>query len=383
MNLVTLIHKMTTEYSIKIENEEIIFAEVINSETLQIVMLCRGGNVYLAEPETNSRRLLCRLGLIDEEASAPLFKPVDKFTIESFQNYIGIVQSYGTKGAVINTSHPSYLKPLERGDYCANVSMFPIAFYAKNSQTFLIHGTDWNRLDITCLETGELLTERVVDYDTNKNYFDYFHSSLLVAPDSKSFTSNGWVWHPFGMITCYTVENFIKKFERSNIQIDFEPEAYLEMDWDRPLCWIDERTLAIGYNKQVGTETGKFFGEVIVQPINKNTPNSSENYQNADKKSFTSEIVFFDVKKVKVVKRIEFDGFAVAAEGDIDGKLFFEPDKRYFIGLNKRSGLLVSDFNGAEIYRDSTLTAHKYHPQQKKFYRFDYGHQLLEILAFD
>ena len=91
----------------------------------------------------------------------------------------------------------------------------------------MIHQTQWNRLDITDLTTGQILTERVIriekiGVDENnftlfdkENYEDFFHGLIHVSPNSKKFLSNGWCWHPFGLIECYGVEQFLKSYEPS------------------------------------------------------------------------------------------------------------------------------------------------------------------------
>lgn len=262
----------------------------------------------------------------------------------SFKNYVCVVQQKGSEGVVIDLSNPNFQKKLNRGNYHIESCEFPIAFYEKDNQTFLIHGTDWNRLDITCLETDELLTDRIVDYDTDSNYFDYFHSALLVSPDGKNFTSNGWHWHPFGQIYCFKIDDFLEKFEFAKMEVNVCDEYYYDLDWDRPLCWVDDRTLAVGFNKQVCDE---------------------------NQLKYQSEILFYDTIKQKIVNRTEFDGFGITFEGNVFGELFYDEENNQFLGLNKKSGLLISNVEGKQIFRDSTFTNYKYSPHHKLFYQFE------------
>ncbi len=346
--------------SFKIENEEIIFAELTNREKLELMAVCRSGNVFHFDFDTRKNRKLGDIKF-SHKYSEDLFT-YSELTVESedflqiynYKNYACIVQKYGQDGVVFNLENSDFRKELKRGNYCVEHCSFPIAFFDNKNQTFLIHGTDWNRLDITNLETDELLTDRIVDCDTDSNYFDYFHSSLLVSPDSKHFTSNGWVWQPYDIITTYSIKEFLQKFELSNIQIDYaRTDGY---NWDRPLCWIDNKTIGIGYNKKEA-EDGK--GD------------------------FPSEIVFVDILENKIVNRIEFEGFGFSEYGAVIGELFFDSDTKQFIGLNKQNGLLISDIDGKEIYKDSTLTSHKYSPNHKLSYRADYANQSMEIIEMD
>lgn len=385
---------MDDNISLKIDNEEIVFADLTNRGNLEAIIVCKSGNIYLLDLETDKKYfLVClpfdtkpnhldNLDLNDEYEMIRSLEPaeLEKFiekadkeveSIESitakhpdlvsislnaklysFESYVCIVQQDGASGVVLNLSNPNYLKILTRGDYHVGVWQFPIAFYAKDNQTFLIHGTDWNRLDITCLETDELLTERFVDYDTDSNYFDFFHSSLLVSPDAKHFTSNGWHWHPYGQIYCFSIERFLHEFELSNKSVDVLEEDYYDLDWDRPLCWIDNHTLAIGFNQQVCSEK---------------------------KDKYSNEILFFDINQNKIIKRINFDGFGLTFEGNVYGELFYDSENKQFIGLNRKSGLLISDIDGNELFRDSTFTTVKYSEQHKLFYNIDIQKQSIEF----
>lgn len=371
--------------SLNIDDEEIVFADLTDRENLEVVAVCKSGNIFLFDLEKYSKTFLTKLPFdsvpnlsadfnpmkVLEDLSptelAQLLEnmPTEVETIESiaaknkdlvnslslnaklysFKNYICIVQDKGTSGVVLDLSNPSFQKRLERGDYHVEHCSFPIAFYEKDNQTFLIHGTEWNRLDITCLETSELLTDR-----KSSNDFDYFHSSLLVSPDEKHFTSNGWVWSPYDVITVYSIEKFLKEFEMSHTAINFEPvDGY---NWDRPLCWIDNKTLGIGYNKKEDGES---------------------------KEDFPSEIIFVDITKNRMINRIEFDGLELSEYGAAEGELYFDLSQKYFIGLNKKSGALISDVDGKEIYRNETLNTFKFSPKHKLFYKIDFKKQELEV----
>lgn len=326
---------------LKIDDEEIVFADLTAREKLEIVAVCKSGNIFLFDCETESATFFNKLPFSSTQLNLHLY---------SFDDYICMIQKNGTLGIVFNFTDANYQKNLERGKYQVEHCLFPIAFYSKGKQTLLIHGTDWNRIDITCLDTDKLLTNRVVDYETNSNYFDYFHSSLLVSPDAEYFTSNGWVWQPCDVITVYPINRFLQEFEMSHIFVDFAPvDGY---NWDRPLCWIDNSTLGIGYNKKEDGES---------------------------KKDFPSEIILVDILENKIVNRVKFDGFELSEYGAAVGELFFDKEKQHFIGLNKEDGLLISGIDGKEILRNSNLTSHKYSPKHKLFYRIE-NNQTVEII---
>jgi hypothetical protein len=326
---------------LNIENEDIVFADFTNRESLELIVIGKSGNIFLFDCQTQCKSLVSKLSFVSYKLNLQLY---------SLNDYVCLVQKNGTEGMVFNLSDLNYQKNLKRGDYCAHVSLFPIAFFSKGNQTFLIHGTDWNRLDITSLKTDELLTNRIVEYETNSNYLDYFHASLLIAPDSKSFISKGWVWQPYEVVTFYLIENFLREFELSNIQIEFEETS--GYNWERPICWIDSKNLAVSYNKM---ESGEIKGDI------------------------PSEIIFVDVLENKIINRIEFNGFSLTDENEVGGELFFDSERKHFIGLNKQTGLLITDINGKEISADKSLTSHNYSAKHKLIYRIDCKNQLAEI----
>ena len=142
------------------------------------------------------------------------------------------------------------------------------------------------------------------------------------------------------VITLYVVKDFLENYELSHTAIEFEETS--GYNWERPICWIDNQTLGISYNK-------KEAGEI--------------------KKEMPSEIIFVDVLKNEIVNRIEFNGFAINEHGEVSGKLFFDSEKLNFIGLNENTGLYISDIEGKKIFEDKSLTSHKYSAEHKLFYK--------------
>jgi len=348
---------MIERIPIRIDNQEPIFVEATERTTVEFVVVCKSGNVYLVDPLSRQPKLLGKLNF-PLTYSKDFFKYSELTSnekaflqIKSHGNYVSITQKFGLSGVVFNLGDSRFSKELHRGDYCAEHCTFPIAFYSEDDSTFLIHGTDWNRLDITHLQSDKLRTERVVEYRTNSNYFDYFHSSLSVSPDSKYFTSNGWVWGPCDVITVYSLSECYSKYELAHTSLNFEPvDGY---NWDRPMCWIDNRTIGVGYNRR----------------------EDDENVAN-----FPSEIIFVDVLLNEITNRIAFDGFALSQYGAAEGELFYDAERNWFIGLNNQSGLVVSDMKGIPLNSDNSLRAHKYSPKHRILYQLDHDSHTIEIM---
>ncbi|HEX8289161.1 MAG TPA: hypothetical protein VF556_14260 [Pyrinomonadaceae bacterium] len=348
---------MTKEISLQIDEEEIIFADFTNRENIEFVSICKSGNVYLFDCETNEPKLLgdIEFPLKYSEAffeySELISSKREFLQIQSFNNYVSVVQKYGQNGLIFDLNNPKYKKELKRGDYFVEHCTFPIAFYSQRNATFLIHGTDWNRLDITCLETDELLTDRGIDYETDSNYFDYFHSYLSISPYEKHFTSNGWIWHPYGQITLYSIDKFLENFELSHKDIHLADDCY-SFDWDRPLCWIDENTLAIGFSR------------------------NTEEYGKTD---FPDEILFVDIVENKIINQIEFNGFGSTSDGDVFGELFYDKESSRLISLNEKKGLFVSDLESKKMFEDRSLISHKYSGKHKLLYKIDYNNKMVNL----
>ena len=327
---------------------------------LEFLIVCESGSVFLLDCQTRQHRQVSHLDFpfnYDSET----FNYLNKFrneqsplSIRSHGNYVCIAQTYGQTGAVLDLDDPKFKLLLHRGDYQVEHCRFPLALYSVDNDTFLIHGTDWNRLDVTNLKSAQILTERVVDYESNSNYFDYFHSSLSISPDSKRFASNGWFWGPCDVITVYEVDEFPSNFELANTQLAFGPvDGY---NWDRPMCWIDDHRVGVAYNKQ---ESGEHEGK------------------------FSSEILVVDTTANQVVDSVEFDGFAMSEYGAPTGDLHYDIEKGWFISINPIRGLLVADRSGKEIHANPTLRYHRYAGAHRVLYGLSSDGKEIEMMELD
>lgn len=162
--------------------------------------------------------------------------PTEKFCV--------IANQYGQFGVVIDLETKEVVLELTRDEYCVEHCSFSLEFFQRDSQEYLIHNTDWNRLDITNLNSKKLCTERKSPEHKEPHYLDYFHSEILISPNYDWIVDNGWVWHPFGVLTAWSLAEWLQnpwESEDGNSKFEITSAAYL---WDRPLCWIDKNTLA-------------------------------------------------------------------------------------------------------------------------------------------
>ena len=77
------------------------------------------------------------------------------------------------------------------------------------------------------------------------HYLDYFHCGLLVSPDQRWIAEHGWVWHPFGIVTAWSLDAWlggnIWESEDGPTRRSLASAAYF---WDGPMCWLDHRRIA-------------------------------------------------------------------------------------------------------------------------------------------
>jgi hypothetical protein len=167
-----------------------------------------------------------------------------------------LVNTRGQHGVVLDVQSGRATMRLDRGSYLPEQSNFPAAFFKPGGRLLLVHGTDWNRLDVSDPRTGELLTPREpTSYRDGEpmpeHYLDYFHGGLLISPQGEWIADNGWIWHPAGTVVTWNLRRWLEEnvweAEDGPTRKELCQRTYF---WDGPLCWIDETTLAVwGYGE--------------------------------------------------------------------------------------------------------------------------------------
>lgn len=160
-------------------------------------------------------------------------------TTDRSGQYIAVASTYGARGTVIEAESGAEMLALDRGDYYAQMCRFPLAFAEYDGRPVLVHATNWNRLDVTDPATGASLTER---HDV-----DYFFCGLRVSPNSQWIVTDGWTWHPWGIVCAWNLQTWL---DTGRFPEWFTPDPRHEK-WDGPLTWLDDRRLAIGNSSNV------------------------------------------------------------------------------------------------------------------------------------
>lgn len=177
----------------------------------------------------------------------------DKVTLHlSPQNrFAAVVNEREASGVVIDLETGYVTMPLNRGSYHPEQTPFPAVFFQSDDRILLVHGTDWNRLDISDPQTGQLLTDRnPTSYGRGEprpeHYLDYFHGLPVISPDVEWIIENGWIWGPAGISRLWSLRRWITK--NSWESEDGDSVKYLTFrhyHWNAPLCWVDNKTIGI------------------------------------------------------------------------------------------------------------------------------------------
>ena len=224
--------------------------------------------------------------------------------IHCHENFIAIVESRGLNGIVFRVDQNDWRLELFREDYHCSHCTWAIGFFKREEQVHLIHATQWNGLDVTCLENSQCLTTRQIDYDKELNYLDYFHSRLHMSPDEQHFVINGWIWSPYDVLYAWNIDGFLETFESGYVDLSaFERNGY---NWDRPCCFVDNDTIAWGLNlREAGSD---------VAPDDQPT-----------------ELMFQNIHSKKVIRRMPFEHFDLTEEKEVSGRLWFDSKNDSFI----------------------------------------------------
>jgi hypothetical protein len=218
------------------------------------VLLCEDGSL-LRWDGAGGTRPLARVELPAEQAGRlyrdrVVFGP--RLHVSPSGAWAAVVNDYGRLGVLVHVASGAVRLRLDGGEYHPETVPFSFAFVEHGGRELFVHRTAWNRLDVTDPATGELLTAR--EHGTlpggersREHFLDYFHGRLHVSPDGRRVLDDGWVWTPVGVIWAWALGPWID----GNVWESEDGPSRLRLGecwyhWDRGMCWIDERRVAIG-----------------------------------------------------------------------------------------------------------------------------------------
>ena len=162
---------------------------------------------------------------VDELAAVPLGDEPDrdswsdhvrhpKLHISHEGAFAAVVNDFGQYGTVVDLRTGRATMTLNGGGYHPETVPFSATFAVHDGRPVLVHRTEWNRLDVSDPADGTLLTERGPtaygrDEERPPNYLDYFHGRLFLSPTGRRLLDDGWVWHPVGIPTAWSLDRWL------------------------------------------------------------------------------------------------------------------------------------------------------------------------------
>lgn len=214
------------------------------------VLLFSGDELFVVSPE--GKELLMNVQLPAEEDAAWCNRHLTpRLIVSPDARFCAIVNDYGRYGVVVDLQSRTITLHLDRGAYHPETQPFPAAFAVHQDRCVLIHGTDWNRVDVSDAATGKLLIERaptsyVKGEERPEHYLDYFHGRLHVSPGSEWILDDGWVWQPFGAPSSWSLKDWL---ENNIWEAEDGPShkqlCWRDYHWDVPMTFLDNHTVAI------------------------------------------------------------------------------------------------------------------------------------------
>ena len=218
------------------------------------ILLADGGQIFRFDCETGAFAQVAFSNVPREPESKPWCGRILKRRLHASNRgeFVAAVNDYGRYGEIIDLRNGEVTLALDGGSYHPETVPFSFAFVELNERVVAIHRTEWNRLDISDPASGTLLSERPspvfasVEAGRPAHYLDYFHGGLCVSPGSTRIVDDGWVWHPVGIPTAWSVERWLAdnewESEDGPTRVNLCTRQYY---WDHAMTWLDDSRVVI------------------------------------------------------------------------------------------------------------------------------------------
>lgn len=142
--------------------------------------------------------------------------------------YAAVCVDYGSQAVVIDLSAKAVVLEVDRGAYHVDWTPYPIVFVPGDR---VLAATEWNRLDVFALPSGELLlTEREPEGP-------FFHGRLTPSPGGRWVLDDRWVWGPAGLPHVVDLEAGLRD---GGVRL-----AQRWYAWDQPVAWVTQDVVAV------------------------------------------------------------------------------------------------------------------------------------------
>ncbi|GIF53579.1 hypothetical protein DFJ67_4549 [Asanoa ferruginea] len=206
------------------------------------LLLSPSGVVEWHSDDRPSSAAMVRFELPDVPAEGhfPTLPPRPRLHVSPSARFCAVVVDFGRHGIVVDLAAGRIVAELDRGEYRPGTQRVPFAFLALDDGEAYVHGTNWDRVDISDAATGRLRTAR-----DSSAYNGYFHGELVVSPDGRWIADDGWVWTPVGMPQVWSVDAWLSN--------PGEPEdgptrrrLADRPDWNEPIVWCGDHVVLRG-----------------------------------------------------------------------------------------------------------------------------------------
>ncbi len=255
-------------------------------------------------------------------------------------------------GVVIRLADGRSTMVLDRGDYHTEQSDFSCAYFVAQDRTLMVHATDWNRLDISDPDTGEVLTQRDPKkrpeeaWRFNRNNATEFSGQLIVSPNQQWIVDSGWVWHPVGVVSRWDLQHWLHKnvWESDNgpSKLSLIQRAYF---WDGPICWVDNNTLCVW---GLGDDEDNLLPAALIIDIQ--TGELKDWFPGPEMGLFVFDEYLYTVDKDDALSVWDIDsGTRIHYEPDFSPVAYDPDSKKFLLFVNDECVLSALDFDVVNV----------------------------------
>src|SRR4051812_1024665 len=218
------------------------------------LMLVEDGRLVRFDAGTGAAAVVASSDVQSEPDHDPFAGPAlrRRLHVSGRGDFAAVVNDYGRFGQIIDLRSGLVTLALDGGGYDPETVPLSFSFFASGDRSLAIHRTSWNRLDVSDPATGQLLTERgPTSYKNGEERpphdLDYFHGALHVNPKGSHVLDDGWIWHPVGVPTTWSLHRWVTEnpweSEDGPSKRDTCARTYY---WDHAAVWIDDTRVAVG-----------------------------------------------------------------------------------------------------------------------------------------
>lgn len=167
--------------------------------------------------------------------------------------FAAVVNDFGKSGQVVDLSREKSTIELNCDNYHSDTVPFSFAFLKSGERDLFIHRTAWNRLDISDPLAGKIMTERTIAVENDpkkkrpEHDLNYFHGAIYLSPDGDYIVDDGWVWHPVGVVTRWSVKRWLaENVWESEDGPSIGTLCCRDYYWNAAIVWVDEKRVAVG-----------------------------------------------------------------------------------------------------------------------------------------